>query len=383
MQAGAELIERIRAAAVEEGFDRLAVAAAGTSPAAARLHEWLAAGMHGSMAWLPASAERRSDARRVVEDARSVLVVARRYWTAQPVDEDPRHARFSRYAWGDDYHDVMTAAIRRLQRRIEAMAPGTAGRAWVDTGPVTEKAWAQLAGLGWIGKHTNLIHAGEGSWMFLGAIILDLELLPGTPARDHCGTCRACIDVCPTRAIVAPYVLDARLCIAYLTIENRGPIPRHLRTAVGNRVFGCDDCQEVCPWNRFARVSAAARPFLPRPAMRAAALVDLLHIDEQEFRDRFRGTPVKRARREGLRRNVAVAIGNSGDGQAVAALAAALDDPSPLVRGHVAWALGQLGGDEAVQSLRARQAIETDSWVREEIEAGAQQGNTSPAGRAW
>lgn len=367
MGGSTELAQRIRDAAVDEGFDHLAVAAAGDSPAAIRLREWLERGMHGSMAWLERNVDRRCDPRLVVDGARSIVVVARRYWTGDPIDVDARHARFSRYAWGDDYHDVMTAAIRRLQSRIEALSPGATGRSYVDTGPVTEKAWAQLAGLGWIGKHTNLISVGEGSWMFLGALLLDIEMEAGSPARNHCGSCSACIDVCPTGAIVAPYVLDARLCIAYLTIENRGPIPRHLRTSIGNHVFGCDDCQDVCPWNRFARLSTGAARFAPRALLRAAPLVELLAIGREEFRERFRGTPVRRARHDGFRRNVAVAIGNSGDAGAVPGLIAEFDTEASLVRGHIAWALGQLGGPHAIAALQRRRDQEADPWVNEEI----------------
>ena len=193
-----------------------------------------------------------------------MLVLTRDYGTSHAATEDPRLGRLSRYAWGDEYHEVLGAAVQRLYGRIQRLCPEAVGRYYVDTGPVMEKAWAELAGLGWIGKHTNLLGARTGSWFFLAAIILNVDLDYGTPERDRCGTCRACIDVCPTQAIVAPYVLDARRCISYLTIEHRGPIPRSLREPIGNRIFGCDDCQDVCPWNRFARMTEDPA-FAPRP----------------------------------------------------------------------------------------------------------------------
>jgi epoxyqueuosine reductase len=375
MSPGEEVVARIRNAALEEGFDGLAVAAVQQLPAADRLRRWLDRGMHGSMAWLEHNVDRRTRPAEVVPDARSVIVVSRRYWGGDPIALDSRTARISRYAWGVDYHDVLDAPIRALYRRLEEIVPGIAGRYYVDTGPVMEKVWAQLGGLGWIGKHTNLITVGEGSWFFLGAIIVDAELTAGSPARDHCGTCTACIDVCPTRAIVAPYVLDARLCIAYQTIENRGPIPRELRAAIGNHVFGCDDCQDVCPWNRFARVTAGAAAFAPREGLAAPDLVELMTLDAAGFAARFRGTPVKRAKRRGLLRNVAIALGNSGDPEVVPALVLAMADAEPLVRGHAAWALGHIGGTPALDGLRDRLREETDSWVIDELTAAIAEAN--------
>lgn len=361
------LTDRVFAAAHEEGFDHCAAAPIRSLAAAGRLQQWLTAQMHGSMAWLARDPERRSDPTRVVPEARTVLVVARNYYTGHPATEDPVTARISRYAWGDEYHEILGKAVRRLYDRIGELSPGAAGRYYVDTGPVMEKAWAEVAGLGWIGKHTNVIRRGEGSWFFLGAILLDIELDYGKPARDHCGTCTACIDVCPTGAIVAPYVLDARRCISYLTIENRGPIPREFREPIGNRVFGCDDCQDVCPWNRFAVSGASAAAFAPRPGNRAPLLMELFQLDINEFRVRFRNSPVKRAKFEGFRRNVAVALGNSGDPRAVAPLCRALRQDSPLIRGHCAWALGQLGGPDAAQALRAARENEQEPWVLSEV----------------
>ena len=341
----------------------------GALDAAPRLREWLALGMHGSMQWMERSAGRRADPGLVVPAARSVLIVTRSYWTGEEASTDASRARISRYAWGGEYHDVLGSALGDLYQRIQEIAPGVVGRYYIDTGPVLEKAWAELAGLGWIGKHSNLITAGVGSWFFLGAIVLDCELAYGEPVVDQCGSCTACIDVCPTQAIVAPYVVDARRCISYLTIENRGPIPRELRAGVGNRIFGCDECQDVCPWNSFAQVGAAALVFAAREDLRAPVLVDLLALDEDDFRTLFRGSPVKRARYQGFLRNVAVALGNSDHPRAVAALTSRLQHESTLVRGHCAWALGRFDDADARAALSDRLTRESDAWVREEIEA--------------
>ncbi len=363
----APLTNAIREAASDEGFDRCAAAPVAALDAAPRLREWLHQGLHGSMAWLERNLERRCEPGTVVPEARSVLVLARDYHTGHPAAEHPGLGRLSRYAWGDEYHEVLGAAVRRLYGRIGQLCPSATGRYYVDTGPVMEKAWGELAGLGWIGKHTNLLGTRSGSWFFLAAIILDIELEYGAPGRDHCGTCRACIDVCPTQAIVAPYVLDARRCISYLTIEHRGPIPRSLREPIGNRIFGCDDCQDVCPWNRFARVTEDST-FAPRPDNEAPLLRDLMCLDQEGFRHRFRHSPVRRAKYAGFLRNVAVALGNSGDPKACPILAQRLCDPEPLVRGHCAWALGRLGDETARQALTAAQAVESNTWVTEEIE---------------
>ncbi|MDA1183058.1 MAG: tRNA epoxyqueuosine(34) reductase QueG [Acidobacteria bacterium] len=364
-----ERTRAIREAATQLGFDHCAAAPVAALDAAPRLREWLALGMHGSMQWMERSADRRAHPGLVVPEARSVLIVTRSYWTGEDATTDPSRGRISRYAWGGEYHDVLGAALGDLYQRTQEIAPGVVGRFYIDTGPVLEKAWAELAGLGWIGKHSNLITAGVGSWFFLGAIVLDCELAYGDPVADQCGSCTACIDVCPTEAIVAPYVVDARLCISYLTIENRGPIPRELRAGVGNRIFGCDECQDVCPWNRFAQVGAAASAFSARKGLRAPDLVDLLSLDEDGFSTLFRGSPVKRARYQGFLRNVAVALGNSDHPRAVAALTSRLQHESALVRGHCAWALGRFDDADARAALSDRLPCESDAWVREEIEA--------------
>ncbi len=334
--------------------------------------------MHGSMGWMERSLDRRCDPTLVVPGARSVVVLALSYHTDATATHDPAEGCISRYAWGQEYHRVLGDRLAALYTDLEAAFPGLAGRWYVDTGPVLEKAWAEKAGLGWIGKHTNVISRDLGSWIFLGALILDLDLGDGSTHRDYCGTCTACIDACPTDAIVAPYVVDARLCISYLTIENRGAIPRHLRAQMGNRIFGCDDCQDVCPWNRFARASAAAKAFAPSSGNAAPPLTELLRLDEEQFRRRFRSSPVLRAKRRGFVRNVAVALGNSRDRSNVDALVEALDDDDELVRGHVAWALGQLGGEAAETALQRRFEREHDAGVMEEIEAALRQ--LQPAG---
>ncbi len=368
MESRETLTEQIFAAARSAGFDHVGAAKVQELTAAPRFRRWLEDGMNGSMHWLANAPERRENPRNVVDEARSVLVVSRSYFTGHAISEDPVRARISRYAWGDEYHDVMGAAIRQLYARIQELVPHAVGRYYVDTGPVLEKAWAELAGVGWIGKHTNVIRAGTGSWFFLGAIILDIDLDTRPAATDHCGSCSACIDACPTAAIVAPYVLDARRCISYLTIENRGPIPAEFREPMGNRVFGCDDCQDVCPWNSFARPSSNAAPFAPRGDSATVGLLELFELDQDGFRKRFRRSPVKRARFGGFRRNLAIGLGNSGDLRAVPALIDALDDEDALVRGHVAWALGRFDSEASRHALTAALAREADEWVRGEIE---------------
>ena len=371
VEAGPErrdLTRQIVELSEQHGFDRCAVAPVETLPAALRLGEWLGDGMHGSMEWMVRSAAGRSDPRQVLAAARSVIVVALNYRTDVAATDSPTDACISRYAWGDEYHRVLGDRLDALFAEIRTVAPEIEGRWYVDTGPVMEKAWAERAGLGWIGKHANVISRDLGSWIFLGAIIVDVDLHGGEPHRDYCGTCTACIDACPTDAIVAPYVVDARRCISYLTIENRGAIPVEYRRQIGNRVFGCDDCQDVCPWNRFARASRHAQAFEPRPLNHSPALVELLALSDEEFRLRFKDSPVLRAKRRGLARNVAIALGNSGDASAVGPLVGALADSEALVRSHAAWALGELGGSVAEAGLEAHREREDDDEVIAEID---------------
>jgi epoxyqueuosine reductase len=360
------LAGRILAAAQDAGFDFAGIAPCGPGVHAEHLSAWLERGMHGSMAYLEDPEGRRGDPRRYLPWARSLVVVGLSYDSGETLSQQPQHGAISRYAWGRDYHRSVRQRLQTLREAVVQMDPGTRTHPFVDTSPILEKGVAQRAGIGWQGKHTNLIRKRSGSWFFLGGLATDLTLPASDAARDHCGTCRSCIDICPTRAIVAPYVLDARLCIAYLTIEHRGPIPRELRAAIGNRIFGCDDCQEVCPWNRHAQRTTVAE-FHPVTDNLNPRLLDLIGMTRREWNRRFKKTPVRRAHYEGFIRNVAVALGNWADSQVVPALTARLDDESALVRGHVAWALGRVPGDEARRILEGRLPQEDDAWVREEI----------------
>lgn len=319
------------------------------------------------MRWLARDPARRADPRRVLEGARSVVSLGMNYWQGplpEPATDRPV-GLIARYALGDDYHDVLLDKVRQV---AEALGDPLA-RPYVDTGPVLEKPRAQRAGLGWSGKHTNCVSRSHGSWWFLGAIITRAEVEEAEPHADRCGTCTRCLDVCPTGAIRpdGPYRLDARLCISYLTIEHRGPIPRPLRPLIGTWIYGCDLCLDVCPWNRFAEPTREER-FRPREALVHPPLEELLGWDQATFSRVMKGSPIKRTKRRGLLRNVCIALGNAGDRGAVPALARTLrGEHEELVRGHAAWALGELGGDEARTALEAARGDE-DAWVREEVE---------------
>jgi epoxyqueuosine reductase len=328
----------------------------------------------------PDAVVRRADVTGALPGARSVVAVAVNYHT-RPLPpglrDNPSRGVIAGYAWGHDYHDALTPRLHPLAGLIETLTGRPAAhRAYVDTGPLLEREIAAQAGLGFVGKNTNLIHPRLGSWLFLGQLLLTVEL-PPSPAEPGsrpltCGRCTRCLEACPTDAFVAPYLLDARRCISYLTIELKGPIPRRLRPLVGNRIFGCDICQEVCPWNRrFARPTAEPA-FQPRPGAAAPRLLNLMALDEEGFRHRFRGSPVKRAKRRGLLRNVAVALGNWGHPAALPALARALRDTEPLIRGHAAWALGRIAGTQAQRALRRARRVEIDPWVRQELQLALQ-----------
>jgi epoxyqueuosine reductase len=364
----ATLTRRIREEAGRLGFFKVGVARTGPLPDAGRFDEWLASGMHGEMAYMARQAPKRRDPGKVLEGARTILALALNYHTPEALTDDPLRGRISRYAAGGDYHRVVGERLAALCRFVEAEEPEAATLWYVDTGPVMEKVWAAASSLGWMGKHTNLIARGEGSWFFIGVVLLDLDLQYDEPERDHCGTCTRCITACPTGAIVAPYVVDARLCISYLTIELRGAIPRRLRPLIGNRIYGCDDCQEVCPWNRFA-VPTPAPELRPRAENLMPELEGLVDLTPEEFARRYRDSPIRRVRRDGLVRNVVVALGNSGRPEAVPALARALADRSALVRAHAAWALGRLGTPAASGALEAAARIESEPSVLEEIGA--------------
>jgi epoxyqueuosine reductase len=352
------------------GFDLIGVAPAARAPHADAYAAWVDAGYAATMGYMARDVARRQDPRQVLPGARSVVVVGLSYFVADPPADlwnDPARGRIARYAWGVDYHDVMTPRLRQLADFIAGEAGReTHQRVYVDTGPVLERDMAARAGLGFIGKNTCLISPALGSYLFLGEILTDLDLSPDPsperggehispfPSREGgqgvrvgtCGACTRCLAVCPTRAFPAPYVLDSNRCISYLTIELKGSIPPDLRPLMGNWIFGCDACQAICPWpRRFAR--PARDPFLRfDPERVAPKLLDLIALTGDGFRARFAGSPVRRAKRRGLLRNVAVALGNWGDARAIPPLRQALDDPEPLVREHVAWALDQMGASK-------------------------------------
>jgi epoxyqueuosine reductase len=335
--------ERVKQLALQAGFDRAGIAAPDAPPELAHFQEWIAAGAAGEMSYLTSQVDRRSDLRRAFPWARSVLCVALQYDTPEPYSTEPRDGGWiARYAWGDDYHEVMKAMLDRLAARLqEEWGGGMQARTYVDTGPIVERAYAAAAGLGAWGKNTCLLDPVLGSWFFLGEIVLDIDLVPDAPRTDMCGTCTACLDACPTGALPRPFFLDATRCISYLTIEQKGPIDPELRADVGRHVFGCDICQDVCPWNRKRRHHGGA-PFAARPGLVGPDLGELAALDDQGFRERFRRSPIKRAKRRGLLRNVAVAMANSGETRHRPALERLAADEDPLIREHAEWALKRL-----------------------------------------
>ncbi len=387
-----ELSARIHAQACALGFDAVGIAPVGPSAYGEAYARWVEAGYHGEMGYLARAdaVAKRGDPARVVSGARSALVVAKSYYPeeeASVVQEDPSRAVFARYARGDDYHEILKPRLIELQDWIDRELLPVGGRAYVDTGPVLERELAVAAGLGWFGKNTMLIRPRQGSYFFLGVILLDVELAYDEPfEREHCGTCNSCLDSCPTGALLgrdetgAP-VMDARRCISYLTIELKGPIPRELRPLLGNRIYGCDICNEVCPHNspKFVQLTDETA-FWPRQGVHGVKLVELMSLSQEEFSRRFRNSPVKRAKRRGLLRNVAVALGNWGSPEAVPVLARALNDPEALIRGHAAWALGQIGTPAAQQALQGRAEEEDDEWVQDEIALARDGGRSTPVG---
>ena len=352
---------RVKARARELGFGRAAIGPASPPDHAAAFEAWLDAGHAGSMAYLERSRDKRRDPGGVLPGARSVVACALGYFQGA---EAAGPAGVARYAWGDDYHAVMESRLRALADTIADLVPGAESRTYVDTGPLLERDLAARAGLGWIGKNTMLLHAELGSFFFVGTVLTTAEIETDAAVPDRCGTCTRCLDACPTGAFVGPYVLDARRCIAYLTIEHRGAIPSELRGGVGGWVFGCDVCQDVCPWNRHAPVGAEPA-FQPRPH---PALADLLALDETAYQEAYRGSPLKRARREGLARNAAVVLGNRARPEDEPALLQALGHAEPTVRGHAAWALGRHGTARGCAALLAARAREADPSVLDEID---------------
>jgi epoxyqueuosine reductase len=367
--SGTELKAALAREARALGFDSIGVTAPdATTQAAKYFREFIEAGGHGDMDWLAARPERRADPRALWADVRSVIMLGVNYGPNEnPLEILKARSKgaISVYAQGDDYHDVIKKRLKALARWLVGTAPSEV-KVFVDTAAVMEKPLARGAGLGWQGKHTNLVSRDYGSWLFLGAIFTTLELPRDDAEIDHCGSCRACLDVCPTAAFTAPYKLDARRCISYLTIESKGPIPREFRESIGNRIYGCDDCLAVCPWNKFAKagreVKLAAREELHAPDLGALA-----RLDDAAFRVLFTKSPVKRIGRDRFIRNVLIAIGNSGDVALTDEAALLLHDASPLVRGAAVWALSQLMPRHAFKAL-ATSAIttENDAAVREE-----------------
>jgi epoxyqueuosine reductase len=337
------------------------------------LREFLSAGAHGDMDWMARNTDRRGDPRALWPEARTVVMLGVNYGP----HEDPlailrerSRGAISVYAQGEDYHEVIKPRLKNLGRWLIDKAGGDI-KVFVDTAPLMEKPLAQAAGIGWQGKHTNLVSRNQGSWLFLGALCTTLDLPPDAAERDHCGSCHACLDVCPTAAFPSPYRLDARRCISYLTIEHKGPIPRDLRPLIGNRIYGCDDCLAVCPWNKFAQAGHETR-LAAREALRAPQLAELARLDDAGFRALFTKSAVKRVGRERFLRNVLIAIGNSGDAALALEAERLLDDPAPLVRGAAIWALGQLDHDRLERCAGRRPAAETDPAVRDDWNAALQ-----------
>ena len=386
MALGSGVARAIQDEAQRLGFGLAGIASPAPPTTLPRYQSWLASGFHGEMAYLarPDAVAKRGDLSLIQPGVRSVVIVAANYHTvALPADlrDDPSRGLFASYAWANDYHPWFEDRLHRLAKFVQGLCKEpVAYRAYVDTGPILERELAVRGGLGFVGKNTNLIHPELGSWLFLGELLLAAEL-PATepgPDRGTCGDCTRCLDACPTGALVAPYVLDARRCVSYLTIERKGAIPRELRPLLNNRVFGCDICQEVCPWNRrFARPTLEGA-FQPRRDALAPRLLDLLALDAASFRSRYRNSPVQRAKRRGLLRNVAVAMGNWSDRSAIAPLARALYDDEPLVRGHAAWALGQMANPQARSALAEAIAAENDPWVQKELRLSLSSGDSRP-----
>ncbi|MDA0229088.1 MAG: tRNA epoxyqueuosine(34) reductase QueG [Proteobacteria bacterium] len=351
---GARLRGEIEAWARDLGFSAFGIAAAGPGPERDSLKEFLARGFHGDMAWMATHAVRRGDPNALWPDARSIIMLAADYTPQQPPGDilrAPGHGAISVYAQGADYHKVMKKRLKRLAGDIAHRLGGEV-KLFVDTAPVMEKPLAMRAGLGWQGKHSNLVSRDFGSWLFLAEIFTTLDLPPDDAAQDACGSCRACLDSCPTNAFPAPYQLDARRCISYLTIEHKGHIAREFRAAMGNRIYGCDDCLAICPWNKFAR-AGAEHAFQPRTELSAPRLAALAELDDAAFRAYFSGSPIKRTGRDRFLRNVMIAIGNSGDSALLGVVERRLTDDSPLVRAMAVWALARLAPGPIFERLRA------------------------------
>ena len=343
------LVNMLKERAAAEGFVAFGIAPGKLAPEAGeRLRQWLADGRHGEMLWMESRADQRASPDSLWPEVKSVIMLGMSYAPAHDpmaLAAHPDRARISVYAQGRDYHDVVKGALKRVAGWL-AHEAGADVKVFVDTAPVMEKTLAEAAGLGWQGKHSNVVSRDHGSWLFLGAIYTTAELDPDAPSGDNCGSCRACQDICPTDAFPAPYQVDARRCISYLTIEHKGPIDRDLLPLIGNHIYGCADCLAVCPWNKFAESAAANKAFLPRAELVAPRLADLLALDDDSFRRLFAGSPIKRIGRDRFVRNVAIAAGNSADNALREPLTALLQDESDVVRDAASWAIEEL--DKAV-----------------------------------
>jgi len=368
--------DNLKASAKALGFDVARIARANAAWAAGdHLSDFVAAGRHGDMGWMAETLERRRHPTAMWPGAKSALVVGLNYGPKHnPLDPltHPEHATISVYAQNVDYHDLMKRRLKQLASSF-ATTTGHDVKIFVDTAPLMEKPLAHRAGVGWQGKHTNLVSRDHGSWLFLGVMLTDADLTPDATQDDSCGSCTACLDICPTRAFPAPYQLDARRCISYLTIETKDPIPREFRRAMGNRIYGCDDCLAVCPWNKFASTARDAA-FHPRAELTAPLLADLAQLDDAAFREVFAGSPIKRIGRDRFVRNVMVAIGNSSSTRLIELCIHQLDDASPLVRGASVWALGCLSPTVFETERRSRREVESDPGVCEEWDAGPEAG---------
>ena len=332
----------IRQHALELGFDDCRFTTAKPPESSEQFLKWLGGQCHGTMDWMEQNAAKRIDPKLVLDGARSVITLAASYGQGNDAPAKPSQGVIARYARYADYHDALGQVLGQLTARVQSLAGEGVRSLWyVDTGPILERDLGQRAGLGFIGKHTNLISRRLGNWFFISEIVTTAELEPDEPERNHCGKCTSCIDACPTGAITAPFQLDARRCISYLTIELKGPIPEEFRPAIGNRIYGCDDCLDACPWNRFAGEGRLMAPHR-RDDLGQADLIELLALDDDGFRAKFRGTPMKRTKRRGVLRNVCVALGNVGDATAIPPLERAAADPEPLIAEHAQWALGQV-----------------------------------------
>jgi epoxyqueuosine reductase len=347
-----ELKQRLALFAREVGFDSCRVAACGSPAHADKFRNWLCEGAHGEMSYMERGEEKRCDPQKILPGGRSIVVLAKNYFQGDPQAGDTPAAigRIARYAWGDDYHNLIEKKLDKIDEFLREF--GGEQKCYVDTGPVLERDHSAQAGIGWHGKSTMLIDERLGTWFFLAEVLTTLELPPDKPVPDRCGTCERCIKACPTGAITAPHHLDARRCISYLTIELKGSIPLDLRPLIGNRIFGCDDCLDACPWNRFARVSREAA-FATRPSTKVMSLRDYLSLSDDEFRTLFRNSPIKRIKRRGFLRNVCVALGNVGDSSDLPALKRAAADSEPLIAEHAKW---------AIQQILSRQGISPSGW---------------------